>query len=379
MNSPGRHHQARLEASLAESLGWTPAQGPDQGYDLASPDGREVLELKLGHLGARDLHAAVVRLALGASRDPRIQRAILVADFPRMGAKRVTDEWRRLHDLLRPGTAQRLALVARAAGDWVVLPEGAPGLDHVLSAARTALPGLREPTAKAAPRGGWTPPRQEVLKVLLDAWLRGEPSLQVGALAQLAGCSLPTVHGALAMLEALGEVVRKRNRSVTLAALPHRSLNEALLAARHTQDRARFVDQSGRPADTAALLRRLEKLAPPNVALGGVIAARAYMPDFNLNGLPRLDVKVLKGDPLAWVPQLDPALRLAEGGGRHSAGPVLVVHALAPRALQRLPHSPPQLPLANRAETLFDLYDLGLVEQAEDFVRALRVKGPAGG
>ncbi len=364
-----------IEARLAVGLGWKAERGGESGFDLISPDRRMVLDLKLGHSGARDLHAALIRLAFVAARTPDLQWAILLADFPRMSAKRIAEEWHLLRNLLRPEAAKPLALIARATGTWVVLPGHQPDLEDVAEAARSAFPELEAPAGKTAARGGWTPPRQEVLKVLLDGWLRCEPPLQVRVVAELAGCSIPTVHETMAMLAALGEIERASNRGVTLAALPRRSLNEALLAARHAHDRERYVDRSGFPAEPAQLLQRLEKMVQPGLALGGVVAARAYTPDFDLNGLPRLDVKALKGDPLDWVRQLDPALKSTGEAGPGAAGPVLVVQRAAPRGQRGSAPAYGRFPLVSRAETLLDLYDLGLGEQAEDFARALRKKG----
>ncbi len=376
METSGRPDPHAIEARLAAGLGWKATKGGDPGYDLISPDGRMVLELKLGHLGTRDLHAALIRLALGAARAPELDWAVLLADFPRMSAKRLTEEWHLLRNLLRPETAQRLALIARAGGAWVVFPENATVLKKVLDAACAAFPEPVAPSAKSTVRGGWTPPRQGVLKVLLDAWLRCEPALQVRMVAELAGCSIPTVNEAIAMLGASGEIERTSSRGVTLAALPRRSLNEAILSARYTQDRERYVDRSGMPVEAARLLSRLENLAPPGLALGGVPAARAYMPDFDLNGLPRLDVKAPQGTPLDWVRRLDPALASAGASGPGAAGPVLVVQRCAPMGLRGTAQASGRLPLASRAETLLDLYDLGLGEQAEEFARALRRMGP---
>jgi hypothetical protein len=102
-----------IEARLAVGLGWKAERGGESGFDLISPDRRMVLDLKLGHSGARDLHAALIRLAFVAARTPNLQWAILLADFPRMSAKRIAEEWHLLRNLLRPEVAKPLALIAR--------------------------------------------------------------------------------------------------------------------------------------------------------------------------------------------------------------------------------------------------------------------------
>jgi hypothetical protein len=357
---------------LAGLLGWQSASGPLSAFDFVHPDATRVIELKLGHQGVRDLHASVVKAALQVAGRPSLSRAVLVADLPRMSRSRVVDEWAQLGAVLKADVVGRVALVARASDDWVVLPGRDAELDAIAAAARESLPARAEERAPPRSRSGWTAPRQEVWKALLDAWLKNEPPVALGDLAARSGCSLPTVTQTLALLDGLSEVRRSRNRAVALCALPRRSLQEVRAAARHTREAGRYDDASGRPADVARLLSRLERLAPENVALGGVVAARALDPDFDLNGLPRLDLLVLPGDPLVWLRKLDPALEPQPAG--HPSQPLLVLHRVARVAPRGSAGSAHRLPLASPAETLLDLLELGLEEQAEAFVRALKKK-----
>ncbi len=90
-----------------------------------------------------------------------------------------------------------------------------------------------------------------------------------------------------------------------------------------------FADQSGRGIAPDWLLKRVRKVALPQVALGGVAAACAVDPTFDLVGLPRLDLTVhaARGeDAIGFVYKLDPAL--APCPTEHGA--VLAIHHLTP-------------------------------------------------
>jgi hypothetical protein len=130
----------------------------------------------------------------------------------------------------------------------------------------------------------------------------------------------------------------------------------------------RFVDRSGRASETGDLLRRFAKRGR-HAALGGVEAARHYMPTFDLNGLPRIDVSVTSADDLTWVKKIDPALAETPMSPS-SASPLLVVHRL--RRPEPRFDGAAGVAFADPAEVLLDLHELRLVDQADEFVHALR-------
>jgi hypothetical protein len=106
------------------------------------------------------------------------------------------------------------------------------------------------------------------------------------------------------------------------------------------------------------------------VYIGGVAAARHYYPRFDLNGLPRLDLVTTSEVGVDWLRKLDPALRPTNDPAR---SPVLVVHPTE----DLVDGSEESSPWADPVETLLDLHELRLGDQAEDFVRALRPRqGP---
>jgi hypothetical protein len=304
-------------------------------------------------------------------------RAVLVVMIPRMGKERILDEFRRIYLVLNKEVTKKLVLIARTVDGWVLHPDFAEykQLEEIVK----TIIRVENDTASTRRLSGWTPPRREVWKILLDAWLRREEPLRIQEIADRAECSLPTVGETLSLLEEFGEVIRTRGRAAAFGASPRQSLDEILSTARLTRETIRYMDTSGRGADANHLLSRLQRLAPPHVAVGGVVAARVYCPDFDLNGIPRLDVCVLESDPLDWVQKLDPALRRGDEARASAAPPVLLVHPLGRRRLRSVPWALHRLPLADPAETLLDLYDLGLAEQAEALVQHLRKHGKIDG
>jgi hypothetical protein len=354
---------------LGEEYVWPAERGA--GYDLASRDGVRVIEFKLALHGVRDFHAAFLQLAFIVERDAHIQRALLVTTLPTMRAQRAHDEWRQLERALKPHLMHRLALVALTRDQDLVLPDQRdPHLLRVLAAAKEALgpASSLEGDAELVP---WSPKTFEVWRVLLAAWLRKEGPLPLHEVQRRSGCSHPTVSIALSRLQERGELTRTSSRSVALESFPRRSLNEVAVLANAFRQTRRYVDASGRRPDPVDLLERLNAQAPLGVAVGGVSAARHYEPDFDLNGLPRLDVTTTRVDE-RWIKDIDPALRRV---GPEEASPVLVVHFLRrPEPLFEKGRRG-RLPFTDPAETLLDLYDLRLTTQAGEFVEALRREG----
>ena len=98
------------------------------------------------------------------------------------------------------------------------------------------------------------------------------------------------------------------------------------------------------------------------------------MPDFGLNGTPRIDVVTHGEATLDWVERVDAGLRPA----KPEETPQLVVHRrLRPNGEFESSATTPRI--ADPAETLLDLYALRLDAEADDFVNALRAKAKSDG
>ncbi len=343
-----------LAAALASS-GFLPAAGPVGQF--AGADGT-IIEVKDAQSGVRDLRAAVAELALRA-RDTSAPRAILLIRGARMSAAGLRDEWGRLLTVLAPDIAHRLRLVAVLEEDVVVIPEE-PWLrdlaDRVTDGGRPQARSVRVDRSF------------EVMRVLLSRWLLHRGRIAVGELQRQTGLSHPSVSKGLA---ALGPTLdRHRDRSVALRAFPREAWSQLVALAPKVRQTTAFVDESGRGGDPQQLLVRLRRAPPPGVAIAGVVAARHWNPTLDLEGLPRLDLSVHTPDggmDTAFVTWLDPALVPAPQG----TPPLLLLHSV-PRAESLFVPDDGGLPWADPVEALLDLYELRLIEQADDLVRALR-------
>ncbi len=212
----------------------------------------------------------------------------------------------------------------------------------------------------------------EVLKILIHRWLLHEGAISIGKLAKQVGCTYPTVREALEKLEQRQSIVRYSNRSVELARFPRSSWSELLALSGNPKGSFRYKDISGEKADSERLLRRLERMRPSLVAVGGVAAARHWHADFDLHGTPRLNLLLhASGNTvdLDFVKKLDPALRRTED---YDESPVLVIRPLqrADPLFDRVPGA--SLPFADPVETALDLHDLGLTVQASQLLTHFR-------
>lgn len=309
--------------------------------------------------GARDLHAAALRLAIQLSED-EATRAVLVVQAPRVTRARLESEWSKVERTLHPDIARRLSLVALGVDGEVGIPAGDPTVAQLLEAARSLVEPERAEIAR--PVGGWDPKRFEVWKVLFNAWLRKEPPLAIGDVARRAGASHPTVLSTLDRLESQHELERTSSRRAFLTGMPRRSLAELAVLAPGLRQTVHLIDASGRDPAPEDLLARFLRRAPEWVQVGGVAAARHYMPAFNLNGFPRLDVTVdARRFQIGWWREVDPALVLT---GPDTPSPAVVVH---------LTSSPGEGDrYASPSETVLDLLALKLDGQADDLIRSMR-------
>lgn len=343
------------------TLGYRPAT--NGAVDFESHDGAFVIEvLERRRASVRDLRALLAKLAMHVAEREQIRCACLLLAVERLTPDRLHREWAALLSVLRPAVAQRLALVMLGDDFCVCLPEKSPPLVALAEAGRRLL---ETPTSPELPR---MPKPLVVLEVLLARWLLGEGPISRRELGEQAGCSYPTITKAINRLER--SVRQHSNRSVDLAGFPHEAWSELLARAPSQRARVSYVDRSGRPPDTEGLLRRLQRLKPSHVALGGIVAAHHWDPHFDLRGLPRLDVtlEAAGGLDLAFIRRLDPALQETSA---NDGAPVLVVHPLRRPAALFAQSLEGGLPIADPVETLLDLSEMRLVEQASALIEHL--------
>ena len=347
------------------------------GVDLVSADGTRVIEVKYGLASARDLHAALMQLAIYASAQPNV-RLTLIAHLARVGTERIQSEWAQALRALKDDIANRLSLVAFARDGDLVLPSGDVDATELARRARRALDAIDdgESRTRAHTRAPWSSKSFEVWKVLFGAWLANEPALAVQSLQARSGTSYPTVVEAIERLDALGEITRTSSRGAQLRGHPRASLAEVLAVGDSLRRTMYFVDASGRAPDLDALLRRTVKVTSDAIAIGGVAAARHYDRDFDLNGLPRVDVTA-SGSDTSWLRSIDPALVPATALDLRSGRVALVVHRLRRPKTGFVRDDAGHRWFTDPVEVVLDLHELRLSEQADEFVDAVRRRGGA--
>lgn len=347
----------------------------------------ELIRLRTSCPGFRELRAGLFELGTLLLDQPKLSRAVLVTHMPQVTPRRLAAEWESLKRLYRPEVVRRLWLVVFTAGG-VWSPPG----DQVLELLREDLHqefrrqvGSRQ--AKLA-RVGWGAPRElpserpgrltpkilDILKVLLVHWFRGDGPVRISQIIDESGATYPTVREAVIRLEKTGELGRTSNRRVALPDFPGQSWPEWVALSRTLRRSLYLVDASGRPANPSGLLKRLHALRVPGLAVGGVVAARHWSRDFDLNGLPRIDatwhVADRNPDP-DWIRRLDPALR---SRNHPQESPQLVVHYLTRAQALFTPSGGAREILADPVETLLDLLDVRLIDQANAMIEEYRKK-----
>ena len=342
----------------------------DGPIDYLSQDGKTAVEVQRVIYGSRGLHSAVMQLAIFLERNLAVQRACLVLNQTRMSLPRLKQEWHFSKKVLRSSLAHRLNLIViENEGTWIdpdelYLRKIAQVFDN--SASRNEAMRDEVVPQQAGQRV------YEVWKVLLSRWLQKQGPIAMGALAEQVGCSYPTVRKALDK-HALRNVLQyTSNRSVELKAFPHDSWRELLALSNSMRNSFRFRDQSGDKPTPQGLLRRLEKSSTSHLALGGVLAARHWHPDFDLHGTPRLDLAYHAPSgkvALDFVRMLDPAL-IRVDDPLESA--VLVVHPVLRAAPLFVEQPGKRIPWADPVETALDLCDLSLTTQANQLLTQLR-------
>jgi len=341
-------------------------EGNDAGFDFATTDRRIILQLKTTFTGPpRELATRATQLAL-ACRSTGAQWAIIAWWSASFSAQGVRNAWEELLSVFAADVTTKLQLVLVSPVNEVVYPANSFG-EQVAAALRTAAAATAAviPDQPAASR----PDRSyEVLKLLLLRWLRGDPPISVGELQFQTGLTHPTVSKRIRELGNLVE--RTSNRSVKLREFPARPWAELVALSPRVRGTIGFEDRSGRSGDLSALVARIQRQRPPHVALGGVVGARHWQPEFDLVGTPRIDLELHAptGErDLRFVSRIDPALVPA----RSEVAPILAVHIVT-RAVSLFEDHGKTMPWADPVEILLDLHQLRLHKQADDFMRYWR-------
>jgi len=218
--------------------------------------------------------------------------------------------------------------------------------------------------------------RFEVLRALINAASNGAPAVPVGVLQSYVGGSQSALRPALAALEAAGlvDVCSNRSRQLGghLSQLSPDAMSKLEIAPMMFRFRlARGASSSlDRLADRAQLLVSRRNPFWKHVAISGVLGARAYDPDFDLRGIPRIDLAFHAGgiSPALSVDAirvLDDALEVEPNPLADAPLAVMVLHGSSnARVTGDGQGAHAAAGIATPADIWFSLRDAGLYEQA---------------
>ncbi len=322
------------------------------GDEVSGTTERTLLHLR----STRDLRAEMLALAAELAHNEGLGQ--LIVRNPVISHDTVRQEWDRMLLPIAEQVRSRMSLQIQLEHDT-----GPRGPQKPIEAIPLARPNYR----------------YEILRILLDADLSGEPPPSILELIQGIGASQTPVRAALDELKSSG-LVRATPRGLEVRA--EEVTLETLARIRAMPQTLRFRFERGasiRPP--AALLERSRSLLSESnrgawrtLALSGVAAAQIDMPDIDIAGIPRLDLvaivarrqKSLDAGLLRMIDDgLEPQQSVLE--------PAPVVVTLVRSQLNKHRHGAPQGPrYAATSDVLLSLLDLGLREQSREYLKAVR-------
>ncbi len=308
-----------------------------------------------------------MQMAYTLARQPK-GRGVLVLTDVTVSLQRLRKEWERAGSVLRPDILKRLSICIDQEGRLIGIPRDPDAqtqrfVSRVL-ATEQGQSGLRTSRGDA---------EFVVLKVLLHHWLTDGRPVTTYSLRTTTGYSYPTVARALRGLGSLIE--RESDRRVRLRWFPHDQLARLFAVSDRFRETVRFADRSAQPRPPEAHLRRLEKLNPLGLAVGGALGAAHYFPGIDLAGVPRLDLSQQgsgRRPDLRFIERLDPGLKRV----LDPLEPATVVVHQVRHAKPLFESRKGGLQWADPVECLLDLREAGLTAQASQFLKALEKRRP---
>ena len=222
--------------------------------------GNALIEVKFGVDALRTIRTSLMQVAYPLSEDPVSEGFVVLVDSP-ITMERLRDEWERAATVLRDDVLRRLTICLQQEGRFTGIPHDPDAnMQRILA------------EVVESERGKATTTRTDysfvIFKLLLHRWFTGSEAVTAEWLARTAGCSYPAVARALRPLGSLLE--RSSDRRVALRWFPKDEFARLLANADRARSTVRFLDQSGQPRSAESQLRRLEKVNPPGLAIGGI-------------------------------------------------------------------------------------------------------------
>lgn len=317
-----------------------------------------VFEVLIEPRDLRRLRASLMDIARIAA-GKRGRRGILVLVEPAISEDRLFLEWGTLQSFIRPEILDHLAMVIRRDSQDMIFGR--------LSSAETAnleevIQHRRQQSFKKTRR-----PNDaffDILRVLLIHWVRKSGPLTSKELSMETGFTYPTIATALEKLDPC--LRRHSDRRVEISSFPRDAWFKLVAQSENVRETRAYAARSIKPRPPEAMLDRLRELARSDIAIGGVIGARHYIPGLDLAGNPRLDLIMHSKRPGGEndvLRRLDPALKPADRG----EPPQVVIHAIY-RPVSFFEKGGKEMPYADEIECLLDLHAARLESQALEFL-----------
>lgn len=330
--------------------------GFDKNHDArwSGPAGDVLVEIKRSS-NARDVRDVLIGLAYALNQEPASSQALCLLGRSRLTPLRLQEEVKQFRGIVHPKLANRISLASVTAEGHIQgeIPQDGPSLRSYL-ANRTHL------ELKA---GGDRVSRETVRAHLVHLWISGHGPLSQAQLSRRTKASAPTVAATLRELE------QRNLLSTTPAGVmlwepsweAWKRLIEAHGAKRTT---ITYTDPSRLPYPPLELVKRLHELQrrgiATSVAIGGVVGATYYDPNFDLTAPPRLDLCVYDGNT-DFMAKLDAGLQVTTD---LKAKAIVVVHQVqSDFGCATDPHG---LRIASPMDCLADVLECGLSAQAKD-------------
>lgn len=320
----------------------------------SGPEGDVLLEIKRSS-NARDVRDALIGLAYSLDQEPTSSQALCLLGRSRLTPQRLQEEVKQFRSIARPDLASRIALASITADGHITgeIPQDCPALRSYLTN-RTRLE-LTSSSDRIS--------RETIKAHLIHRWINGQGPLSQAQLSRATKASGPTVAAALRELERRN-LLRIAPAGVMIWELgweDWKRLAEAYGAKRTT---ITYTDPSGLSYPPWEMVKRLHKLQSrgiaTSVAVGGVVGATHYDPDFDLTAPPRVDLCVYDGD-LDFMRKLDAGLVVTTD---LKAKAVVVVHQV--QSDFGCTTDPSGLRIASPMDCLTDVLEFGLMAQAKE-------------
>ena len=324
--------------------------------------GRLLLEVRIGVSAIRSIRMGLMQLTYAMAERSRYKGILLLVDTA-ITRERLHREWQLAASVLRPDILEHLSICIFEDGRFFGIPRDPDRKTQRILCDFNNSGELRESVRLYRTNASFV-----VLKVLLNHWLMVEDPVTTNWLARSCGFSYPTIARVIHSLGSLIE--RQRDRRITLRWFPREEFARMVAVSDHARSTVRFVDRSGSARTADAHLRRLEKLNPPGLAIGGVLGAKRYLPKLDIVGTPRVDISVHchgRQMDLEFMTKLDPALKRIDDPREPAAIAVHAVRHIDPFFTERSGG----LFWADPVECLLDLHEAQLELQAAQFLRAL--------